>query len=108
MNENKLIRLKELLIDRPQWFTNQISQNFKLIKIIRLLNKTQILRTDSQKYSLKGYIFNRDRKIMIDYIPSSCGHTKSQHFYVLGWQHITDKNTTHFYKVCNFAGFKPL
>ena len=72
------------------------------------MNKIQILRTDSQKYSLKGYIFNIDRKIMVDYTPCECGHTKSQHFYVLGQQHITDKNTTHFYKVCNCAGFKLL
>ena len=45
---------------------------------------------------------------MVDYTPRLCDHTKSQHFYELGQQHMTDKSATHFYKVCNYAGFKPL
>ena len=45
---------------------------------------------------------------MVDYTPCLCDHTKSQHFYELGQQHMTDKSATHFYKVCNYAGFKPL
>lgn len=45
---------------------------------------------------------------MVDYTPCLCGNTKSQHFYVLGQQLMTDKSATHFYQVCNYAGFKPL
>lgn len=45
---------------------------------------------------------------MVVYSLCECDHTKSQHFYVLGQQHMTGKNATHYCKVCNFAGFNPL
>ena len=45
---------------------------------------------------------------MVDYTSCLYGHTKSQHFYELGQQHMTDKNASHFYTVCNCAGFKQL